>query len=325
MRRLKSLSFILSAFLSLSLAASAFAGASGYHLLRKVALGGAPSWDYMTFDAVNHRLYLAHGNQADILDGTTGKLLGTVLGTQGIHEACPVVDAGVGYTSDGGANTSTRFDLRTLKVLGQVPTGQDPDAIGYDAATGCVYVCDGKSQDATVIQAATGAVVATIPLGGKPEFLASDDKGMLYISLEDTDGVAMINTHTHKLMKTLALPKGSAPSSMAIDKTNGKLFIGCRNKTLVILDTRSGDVVQSLPIGGYVDETVFDSATGAIFSSCGDGTLSVIHQDSPSAYTVVENIKTVPGAHSMAMNPDNHELFVPALENKVLTLLIFGQ
>lgn len=320
MRYLRSLSSIL----ALALTASAFAGASGYHLLRKVTLGGAPKWDYLTFDAMDHRLYLAHGDEADILDGTTGKLIGTIAG-QGLHGVCPVADAGVGYMTNGDADKCTRFDLKTLKAVGEAITGQKPDALGYDAATGCVYICDGKSDEATVIQAATGAVVATIPLGGKPEFLASDDKGMLYINLEDADGVAVINTHTRKLVKTIALPKGSSPSSMAIDKTNGKLFIGCRNKTLVILDTRSGDVVQSVPIGEHVDATVFDASTGTIFSSCGDGTISVIHQDSPSSYTLVDTLKTAPGAHTLALNPDTHELFVPASENKVFTLLIFGQ
>jgi DNA-binding beta-propeller fold protein YncE len=167
-------------------------------------------------------------------------------------------------------------------------------------------------------------VVATIPLGGKPEYLAADGHGNVLINLEDKDAIAVVDVRAHKLVKTWALPKGSSPSSMAYDKANGKLFVGCRNKTLAVVDTRSGLVVQTLPIGDHVDATVYDSATGNIFSSCGEGIISIVHQDGPSAYSPAGTIKTLPGAHTLALDPDTHQLYVPASEAKVLTLLIFA-
>jgi len=323
MNYLKKIGFSTLALLFLISPGFSFA-AGNYHLLKKIALGGADKWDYLSFDPINQRLYVSHSTEVDVLS-PSGKVLGTIPDTPGVHGVIAVTDAGIGFTSNGTANNVTMFELKSLKALAQVPTGNKPDAIGYDPATGCVYVCNGESENATVIEAASGGVVTTIPLGGSPEYLTVDGKGNLYINLEKKDAVVAINTRSRKIVSTWTLPAGSNPSSMAIDKANGKLFIGCRNKTMVVLDTRSGQVVQSLPIGDHVDATVFDVTTSSIFNSCGDGTITVIHQDAPSTYSVSDTIKTLPGAKTMTLDPETHNLYLPAMDGTTFSLLIFGQ
>ena len=324
MNHLKKIS-IFSLVLSLLFAPGlSFAGSTGYHLLKKIPLNGDAKWDYLSFDSVNQRLYVSHGTEVLVLS-PGGKVLGTVADTQGVHGVIAVTDAGVGFTSNGLTNTVTCFDLKTLKPLSQIPTGEKPDAIGYDPATGCVYVCNGKSDNATVIEVSTGKVVGTIPLGGGPEYLAADGKGHVYINLEDKSAVVAIDTHTRKVTNTWTLAPASNPSSMAIDKANGKLFIGCRNKTMVVLDTRSGQVIQTLPIGDHVDATVFDTTTQTIFNSCGIGVITVIHQDDPSSYSVTDTIKTLPSARTLTLDPDTHTLYLPVAEGKAFSLLVVGQ
>jgi YVTN family beta-propeller protein len=315
-----------SAFLVLSFLISQGTGFadSNYHLLKKIALGGGAKWDYLSFDSSSQRLYVSHGTEVDVLS-PSGKVIGTLPDTAGVHGVISVTDAGVGFTSNGTANNVTMFELKSLKVLAQVPTGNKPDAIGYDPATGCVYVCNGDSETATVIEASSGGVVATIPLGGSPEYLAADGKGNIYINLEKQDAVVNIDTRSRKIINTWSLPAGSSPSSLAIDKANGKLFIGCRNKTMVVLDTRSGQVVQSLPIGDHVDATVFDVTTNTIFNSCGEGVITVIHQDAPSTYSVSGTVKSLPGAKTMTLDPETHNLYLPAMDGTTFSLLIFGQ
>jgi YVTN family beta-propeller protein len=324
MNYLKKISF--STFLALSFLisqGSSFADSS-YHLLKKIPLGGGVKWDYLSFDPVNQRLYVSHGTEVDVLS-PSGKVLGTIPDTPGVHGVIAVTDAGIGFASNGAANNVTMFELKSLKVLAQVPAGKKPDAIGYDPATGCVYVCNGESETATVIEASSGGVVTTIPLGGSPEYLAADGKGNLYINLEKQNAVVAINTNTRKVVNTWPLAAGSSPSSMAIDKANGKLFIGCRNKTMVVLDTRSGQVIQTLPIGDHVDATVFDVTSSTIFNSCGDGVITAIHQDSPNAYSVSDTIKTLPGAKTMTIDPETHNLYLPAMDGTTFSLLVFGQ
>jgi YVTN family beta-propeller protein len=313
---------MLSVILFFGFSTLALSAENTYHLAHKVILPGEAKWDYLNFDSVNQRLYLAQGNQVDVLS-PAGKVL-AVIPAAGSHGACPVPDSGFGYLSNGATNNVSIFDLKSSKVTSQVAAGQKPDAVGYDAVSNSIYICNGESSDATVIDVATGKVVATIPLGGSPEFLAADGHGNVLINLEDKDAIAVVDVRARKLVKTWALPKGSSPSSMAYDKANGKLFVGCRNKTLAVVDTRSGLVVQTLPIGAHVDATVYDSATGNIFSSCGEGIISIVHQDGPSAYSSAGTIKTLPGAHTLGLDPDTHELYVPASEAKVLTLLIFA-
>jgi DNA-binding beta-propeller fold protein YncE len=324
MNHLKKISFsVFLALLFLVSQGTSFADSS-YHLLKKIALSGGNKWDYLSFDPVGQRLYVSHGTEVDVLS-PGGKILGTLPDTPGVHGVIAVTDAGIGFTSNGTANNVSMFELKSLKILAQVPTGNKPDAIAYDPATGCVYVCNGDGETATVIEASSGGVVSTIPLGGSPEYLAADGKGDLYINLEKQDAVVAINTRARKIVNTWTLPAGSNPSSMAIDKANGKLFIGCRNKTMVVLDTRSGQVVQSLPIGDHVDATVFDVTTNTIFNSCGEGIITVIHQDAPSTYSVSGTIKTLPGARTMTIDPETHNLYLPAMDGTTFSLLIFGQ
>ena len=215
--------------------------------------------------------------------------------------------------------------MKTLKPIADVPTGQKPDAIIYDPATSRVFAFNGGSNSATAIDAATGKVAGTVDLGGGPEFAAADGKGYVFDNLEDESLVLKINARELKVEQRWPTAPCASPSSMAMDRANRRLFLGCRSKVMAVMDADSGKVITTLPIGDHVDATAFDPETKLIFNSNGEGTITVIHQDSPDKYSVVETVKTAPRAKTMALDPKTHRLFLSTAENGQFEVLVVGK
>ena len=286
----------------------------GYHLIKEVRLGGEGGWDYLTFDAKGKRLFISRSTHVMVVDADTGAVVGDIPGTEGVHGIALVPDLGKGYTSNGRANTVTVFDLKTLKVLKQVPVGQNPDAIIYDPASKRVFTMNGRSNDTTAIDAATDTVAGTVALDGRPEFAVSDERGHVFVNLEDKSSVAEFDPRRLAVLARWPIAPGEEPSGLAIDRKHSRLFSTGANKTLVVLDALTGKVVSTLPIGGGVDAAGFDPETGLAFSSNGEGTLTVVREDSPDKFTVLENVATRRGARTMALDPKTHRVFLVTAE-----------
>jgi DNA-binding beta-propeller fold protein YncE len=297
----------------------------GYAVLKKIPLPGQGSWDYLTVDEGARRLYVSHGTQVEVLDVDSGSIVGNIPNTLGVHGIAIAHELGRGFVSDGQASTVTIFDLKTLKSLGEVATGKKPDAIIYDPASSRVFAFNGGSNSATVIEAADGKVAGTIDLGGGPEFAAADGTGYVFDNLEDENLVLKINSRTLKVEQRWPTAPCQSPSSMAMDRPNRRLFIGCRSHVMAVMNADTGQVITTLPIGDHVDATAFDPETRLIFNSNGEGTITVIHQDSPDKYALVETVKTVPRAKTMALDPKTHQLFLSTAESGQFEVLVVGK
>jgi len=300
-------------------------GESAYSVVKKIPIPGQGSWDYLTVDESARRLYVSHGTQVEVLDVDSGSIVGSIPNTPGVHGVAIAADLGRGFVSDGQASTVTIFDLKTLKSLGEVPTGKKPDAIIYDPATSRVFVFNGGGNSATVIDAATGKVAGTIDLGGGPEFAAADGAGSVYDNLEDQSLVLKINSRDLKVEQRWPTAPCQSPSSMAMDRRNRRLFIGCRSRVMAVMNADTGQVITTLPIGDHVDATAFDPETRLIFNSNGEGTITVIHQDSLDKYSLVETVKTLPRAKTMALDPKTHQLFLSTAESGQFEVLVVGK
>ena len=219
----------------------------------------------------------------------------------------------------------TIFDLNTLKTIGEVPTGKKPDAIIYDPATTRVFAFNGGSHNVTVIDAAVGKVVGTIDLGGGPEFAVADGKGYVYDNLEDENLILKIDAHKMTVEQRWKTAPCESPSSVAMDRENRRLFIGCRSRVMAVVNADTGQVITTLPIGDHVDATAFDRETRLIFNSNGEGSVTVIHQESPDKYSVVQTVKTVPRAKTMALDPKTHQLFLSTAEGGQFEVLVVGR
>lgn len=312
MRRITTLiGLVVLAFVTCTVAA---ATGGGYRVIREIKVGGEGGWDYLLADAATRRLYVSHATQVEVLDIDNGAIIGKVSGTSGVHGIALAPDLGRGFTSNGRSATVTIFDLGTLATVGEVPSGKNPDAILYDPVTRRIFTFNRGSEDSTVIDAASGAVVGTIRLGGKPEFAATDGTGRVYVNLQDRNAVAELDSVKLTVEHSWPLAPGEDPTGMAIDARNHLLFIGCGNRKMVVLDTKSGRVVATLPIGSGVDANAFDSEKGLVFSSNGDGTLTVVREESPRRFVLVENVSTRKGARTMALDPKTHEVFLPTAE-----------
>jgi DNA-binding beta-propeller fold protein YncE len=296
-----------------------------YAITKKIAIPGQGGWDYLTVDESARRLYVSHGTQVEVLDLDSKSVVGAVPNTAGVHGIAVAPELGRGFTSNGQASTVTIFDLKTLKKIGDAPTGKKPDAIIYDPATSQVFAFNGDSDSATVISAADGKVAGTIALGGGPEFAAADGKGYVYNNLEDRSEVLKIDARKRTVEQRWPVAPCEAPSSMAMDRANHRLFIGCRSRIMAVIDSESGKVVATLPIGDHVDATAFDEDSRLIFFSNGEGTISVIHQDTPDKYSAVETVKTLPRAKTMALDPKTHQLFLSTAEVGQFEILVVGK
>jgi YVTN family beta-propeller protein len=288
---------------------------AGYAVVNKIPLAGDGGWDYCTVDAAAGRLFVSHESQVQVVDAATLQQAGAVPGTGGVHGIALVHEANKAYISCGDDTAVAVVDLPTLTSVGKIHvTGLDPDAVIYDPFSRCVMTCNGKSDNATLIDTRNDSVVATIPLGGKPEYAASNGSGFVYVNLEDKNAVAEINMKTMKVEHRWNVAPGKTPSTMAIDRESHRLFVGCRSKLAVVMDAANGKVIASLPIGDHVDAAVYDSALQRAFFSNGDGTITVIGRSGNDGYAVVGTIATQRGAKTMALNPETHHLYLPTAE-----------
>lgn len=299
---------------TVTLPASGASGPSGYQVVTKFILGGEAHWDFITIDPTNRRLYVTHGQKVEVIDADNGNHIGVVANTPGVHGVALAPEFGKGFASNGSANTVTVFDLHTLAHTAEIKTGKKPDAIVYDCRLHRVFVSNGDSDDMTVIDAATDHVVGTVPLGGAPEYAASDNHGTLWVNLEDKDAFVTLNGKTLKTERMTRLPGCKGPSSMAIDPAQRRLFNGCANRTLTVVSPDTGTMVSALPIGEHVDATSFDPEDGVALASTGDGHVTVVRQNSPDQYSVLDTIETMRGAKTMALDPATKKLFLPTVE-----------
>ena len=297
--------------LSVSLAALAWAAAGpGYHVAKTYKLGGEGFWDYLNADASARRLYISRGTHVMVLDVDSGKTVGDIPDTQGVHGIALAPDLGRGFTSNGREGTVTIFDMQTLKPIGEkVKVGDNPDAILYDPASKRVFTFNGRSQDASAIDAASGKVLGTIKLDGKPEFAASDGQGTVFVNIEDKSELTVIDPNTLAVKAKWPLAPCTEPSGLAIDRKHRRLFAGCDNKMMAVVDADSGKVVATPAIGEGVDATAYDDETGLAFASCGEGVLTVVKQESPDKYSVAENAQTERGARTMALDSKTHDVY----------------
>lgn len=318
--------FYLVAVLSLcSMVFAAPAPSSGYSIIKKIPIPGNGSWDYLAVDEGGRRLYVSHGTQVEVLDVDSGAIVGKIENTPGVHGIAIAPEVGRGFVSDGRASTVTIFDLKTLKTIAEVPVGKKPDAIIYDPATSRVFAFNGDSNSATAIDAADGKVAGTVDLGGGPEFAAADGSGYVYNNLEDESLVLKINARTLKVEQRWPTSPCASPSSMAMDRPKRRLFIGCRSKVMAVMNADTGQVVTTIPIGDHVDATAFDPDSQLIFNSNGEGTITVIHEDGPDQYSLIENVKTLPRAKTMALDPRTHRLFLSTAEGSQFEVLVVGR
>jgi DNA-binding beta-propeller fold protein YncE len=293
-----------------AVAAWAAAGA-GYHVVTTYKIGGDGGWDYLTADADTRRVYISRGTHVMVIDADSGKNVGDIPDTAGVHGIALAPELGRGFTSNGREGTVSIFDIKTLAPSSKVKVGDNPDAILYDPATKRVFTFNGKSQDSTAIDGATGNVLGTIKLDGKPEFAASDAKGEIFVNIEDKSELVAIDPNKLKVKKTWPLAPCTGPSGLSIDRKNHRLFVGCDNKMMAVVDADSGKVLATPAIGDGVDATAFDPETGMAFASCGaEGVLTIVKEDSPDKFSAAGNVPTQKGARTLALDTKTHNIFV---------------
>jgi YVTN family beta-propeller protein len=286
----------------------------GYHLLKKYDLGAAPGgkeyWDYITFDASTRRLYISHNTEVKVVDADSGTVVGSIPDLKRVHGIALITDLGRGFISDGGADEVVVFDLKTLKVSGHIKTGGNPDCIIYDPASRHIFTMNGKSSDASVIDPAAGTVIATIPMGGRPEYAVADGQGMLYDNIEDKNEVVALDSRTNAIKARWPIAPAEEATAIDMDVQHRRLFIGGRNKMLAIMDADNGKIIQTFPIGAGVDTNIYEPETGLLFTAVREGALHIFHEDTPDKFSVVETVKTEFGARNAALDPKTHRLYI---------------
>jgi len=292
-----------------SVAAVAWAAAgSGYHVTTTYKVGGEGGWDYLIADPDARRVYISRGTHVMVLDADSGKSLGDIPDTPGVHGIALAPELGRGFTSNGREGTVSIFDIKTLALISKIKVGDNPDAILYDPATKRVFTFNGKSQDSTAIDGASGKVLGTIKLDGKPEFAASDAKGEVFVNIEDKSELTVIDPNKLEVKTSWPLAPCTEPSGLAMDRKHRRLFAGCDNKMMAVVDANTGKVLATPAIGDGVDATAFDPETGLAFASCGEGLLTVVKEE--SGKYVAENVPTKVRARTMALDTKTHKAFV---------------
>jgi DNA-binding beta-propeller fold protein YncE len=286
--------------------------AESYRFLKEIPVGGEGGWDYLSVDAANHRLYVAHATKVVVIDTQTDTIVGEIADTPGVHGVAVANRLERAFVSNGKENKVSIVDLSTLKTLSKVETEKNPDAILFVPGPDEVYAFNGHSQSVTVIAAGPGKVVTTVPLGGKPEFAQADPQAnRIYDNLEDKNEVVVLDGKTHDVVARWPIAPGEEASGMDIDLVHHRLFLGCGNQKMVVLDSTDGHVVASLPAGDGIDAASFDPGTQLAFTSNGrDGTVTVVHEDGPDKYSVVQTLKTERSARTMAVDPATHKLYL---------------
>jgi DNA-binding beta-propeller fold protein YncE len=285
------------------------AAEADYQLLTRLTLGGEGFWDYLAIDPQARRLYISRWSHVMMVDADSYRVVGDIPGIQGVHGIAIAPEFGRGFITEDEANRITIFDLRTLRKIATARTGKSPDGIIYDSSSRRVFVFSGDGK-VTAVNAATGRVAGSAELGGSPEFAASDGRGHIYNNLEDQNEVVRIDSESLRILNRWSLAPGESPSGMAIDAARSRLFVGCRNRELIVMNSDTGKVVTTLPIGEGVDAIRFDPETNLVFCSNGDGTLTVVHEDSADVYSVIANVPTQRGARTMELDPKTHRVYL---------------
>jgi hypothetical protein len=291
---------------------------SDYHLTMKYVRGGEGGWDYITLDASARRLYLTHRDHVNVLDVDSRAVVGDIAGMHLVHRIALVKELGRGFISDGSGSTALGtgdrvviFDLATLKILGEIKTSPNPDCLVYDPASRRVFSFSGVGKNVSVIDPANGTLVATIPLGGKVEYSVADGAGTIYSNVEDTNEMVVLDSRALPIKARWPVSPAGNPTALAMDREHRLLFSGGRNpKNLVVMNADSGRIIQSFPIGGNVDAVAYESGTGLVFASTGEGRLDIFHEDSPEQFKRVQTVYTPHGARTMAVDPTTHNLFL---------------
>jgi DNA-binding beta-propeller fold protein YncE len=281
-----------------------------YHVTRRVTLGGEGGWDYLLADPASHRVFVSHGTHVMVVDARTDSVVGDIPNTPGVHGIALAPELGRGWTSNGRDSTLTVFDYTTLAPLARIhERGANPDAITYDSATKRVFAFNGRTGDAVVVDATTDSVLALIPLGGKPESAVTDGRGMLWVNVEDKSEIAAVDTRTLQVLKRWSIKPCDEPSGLAIDRASRRIFSVC-DDVMAVSDVDAGKVVATVKIGGGPDAAAFDAGRKLAFASNGeDGTITVVHEDAPDTYRVVQTVKTQAGARTMTLDPATHTLY----------------
>jgi DNA-binding beta-propeller fold protein YncE len=301
--------FRLAAGVCGALLVAAPAEAQAYHVTHTYTLGGDGGWDYLALDTVGNRLFITRGDRAMVLDAPTARVLGEVPGIVGAHGVAFSYRSGLGFATSGRDSSVVVFDLKTLKVVKRTPAAPDADGILFDPATSRIFTFNGDSHSATVIDGLTGDRVGTVDLGAGPEFGISAGDGKVYVNLETTSEVAEIDARAMRVVRKWSIAPCESPTGLAIDAAHHLLFSVCRSGVMAISDAAQGRVVTTVPIGRGVDAARFDPGTGDAFASNGDGTLTVVHEDAPAAFRVVETDSTWPGARTMELDPRDHRIY----------------
>ena len=285
-------------------------GASGYHLIKKIEIGGSGGWDCLYVDSEARRLYVTRATHVAVVDVDSGRVIGDIPNTNGVHGIAVASELGRGFTSNGRDSSVTIFDLKTLQSIGSIKVEKNPDAIVYDPATHRVFAFNRGSSSASAIDARTGKIVGTIALGGHPEFAVADGNGMIYVNIDDKSEIVAFDSHKLEIKSRWSLAPGESPSGIALDQQHRRLFSACENKKMIVLNAENGQVVSSLLIDEGTDGAGFDPETQLAFSSNGEGTLSIIHEDSPDKFSLFETIPTQRGARTMAIDAKTHNIFL---------------
>jgi len=310
---------ISTVFAALALAlAAAVAAVPSYHVIQRISIAGDSGWDYIKADTAGRRLYVPHGIEVVVLDLDSGGIVGKVTGLKGVHGVAVAPEFGRGFISATDPGSIVIFDLKTLAVTDRVRVGDDPNGITYDPQSKRIFSTDRGSKRLTAIDARTGKVAGTVDdLGGRTEHLASDEAGHMFLNMQDIGKLHKIDAQGFKVMETWPLdPPCGQPSSMDMDRAHNRVFIGCRSGLLAVVDGATGKIVATQPIGMGVDALEFDPKAGLIYVSTGggDGALSIFHQESPDKYTLVENVKTLPGARTMALDQKTGRVYLPVAD-----------
>ncbi len=288
-----------------------------FHVLNTFPVSGIAKWDYIQVGPINNWLYISHGTQVNIINQNTGDSVGVIENTIGVHGIAFDKENAKGFISNGKLNTVTVFDMNTNKVLDQISTGKDPDAITYDAFSKKIITCNGHASSLSIIDPVQNKVVDSVLLDGSPETAVSDAAGKLFVNIEDKNEIVVIDTKTYKVLHQWSLAPGDSPTGLSIDKKNKLLFSGCKNM-LVVVSAANGKVVDHLPIGKGCDGTAFDPATGYVFASCGDGTLTILHKNIDGMiagkFSVIETVQTKKGARTLSLDEDTHRVYLPTAE-----------
>ncbi len=306
---------------------SSYAAETRYAVLDRWTLGDASKWDYTDIDAVRHRLFISRGDRVQVLELPSGKQIGEIPGTKGVHGVAFAQDLKLGFTSNGASSSVTVFDLDTLQIKQEIPSsGINPDAILYEPGSHKLFVFNGKSNDVTLIDATSLKAIATIAASGRPEFAVSDGAGKVFFNIEDKSEMNVIDVATNQLVTKWPLKGCEEPTGLAIDTAHARLFSVCQNKIMVVTDAKTGRRIANVAIGEHPDAVIYDASTATIYSSNGDagGSLTVIRQDDADRYSVIANVHTSKGAKTMAMDQVSKKIYLPTVVDNKFTVLVAG-